>query len=202
MAELQRSRGLFLRYILTLFMSFTLLATAGCATVGHHEVGIDNFDQVSPALFRGGQPTQQGIKTLAEYHVKTVINLRGDGDSQEAQWVRDAGMTYLHLPLDAETVTPQDAERFLELLAQAPAPVFVHCHVGRDRTGMAVAAYRLREQGWTQQEAVNDLIDHGHFWLLFPKVRGTIAALAGKTVTGSSHLTTDGNVVEPISAPN
>jgi tyrosine-protein phosphatase SIW14 len=133
---------------------------------------------VSATLFRGGQPTEKGIQTLAQYRVKTIINLRDSDDSREAQLAHDAGMTYIHLPLDAQTVTTADAEKFLTLLASAPAPVFVHCLQGRDRTGMAVAAYRVRLEDWTVKAAVHDLNDHGHFWLLFPQVRRAVAGLA------------------------
>ena len=150
----------------------------GCGTVGHNEIGIENFDQVSPTLFRGAQPTGEGIHTLAGFHVQTIINLRDGDDSREAQMVRDAGMTYLCLPWDAETVTVADANRFLDILAAAPKPVFVHCLVGRDRTGLAIAAYRVCVEGWTEQAALADLFDHGHYWLLFPKVRTAIALLA------------------------
>jgi uncharacterized protein (TIGR01244 family) len=154
-----------------------LLFAGGCGTVGHNQLGIDNFDEVSPDLFRGAQPTADGMKTLKSHHIQTVINLRDSDDSAEANMVRDAGMNYIHLPLDAETVTVADAEKFLTLLADASGPVFVHCLVGRDRTGMAVAAYRVRIQGWTQEAAIKDLINHGHFWLFYPKVREAITQL-------------------------
>ena len=167
-----------MRGIWKVWLLLLVMGVAGCQTVGHNRAGIDNFDEVSPELFRGGQPTDEGIRTLAEYHVRTVINLREGDDSHEARAVRAAGMMYLHIPLDAETVTRADAERFLAILPTVPAPVFVHCLVGRDRTGMAVAAYRLRVQGWTQEAALRDLYDHGHFWVLFPKVRGAIGELA------------------------
>jgi protein tyrosine/serine phosphatase len=158
-----------------------LFALTGCATVGHNLGSIDNFDQVSSDLYRGAQPDARGVKMLAsKYQVKTVINLRDSDDSTEARQVREAGMMYIRLPLDAETVTEADAEKFLTLLAGAPKPVFVHCQVGRDRTGMAVAAYRVREQGWTVKDAVADMYAHGHFWMWFPKVRGAIAELGAK----------------------
>ena len=163
---------------LKLWLIVLLLAVTGCGTVGRNEAGIENFDQVSPTLFRGAQPTQEGIHTLAEYHVQTIINLRDGDDAREAQIVRDAGMTYIRLPWDAETVTVADANQFLDILAAAPKPVFVHCLVGRDRTGLAVAAYRVCVEGWTEQAALADLFDHGHFWLFFPKVRAPVALLA------------------------
>jgi len=86
------------------------IAFAGCSTVGQKRAGIDNFDKVSPTLYRGAQPTDEGFRTLASsYGVKTVINLRDSDDTHEAQIVHDAGMTYIHIPLDAETVTEADA---------------------------------------------------------------------------------------------
>jgi len=167
-----------LRQFWKLWVLLFTLSAAGCATVGHSQAGIDNFDQVSPDLFRGAQPAETGMATLAEHHIQTVINLRDGDDAAEAKYVREAGMTYIHMPLDAETVTVADAEKFLTILAEAKGPVFVHCLVGRDRTGMAVAAYRLRVQGWTLAAAEKDLIDHGHFWVFFPKVRAAIEQLA------------------------
>lgn len=170
-----------MRLLTTICLALFLLATTGCATVGHREAGIDNFDQVSPTVYRGAQPSQAGFHTLESYHVKTVINLRDSDDSREAQMARDAGMNYIHLPLDAEKVTAADARHFLDLLATAPAPVFVHCMVGRDRTGLAVAAYRVMVQGWSKDAALRDLNAHGHFWLFFPKVRAAISNLASAT---------------------
>jgi uncharacterized protein (TIGR01244 family) len=166
-----------MRLFASVMLLFLLMAQTGCMTVGQRRAGIDNFDQVSPTLYRGAQPSEEGIRTLASYKVGTVLNLRAEDDSREAKMVRDAGMTYLHLPLEAETVTVADAEKILALIADAPKPVFVHCHVGRDRTGLAVAAYRMHFQGWTLQAAVADMYNHGHFWLLFPKVRGVLAEL-------------------------
>ena len=166
-----------MRLFASIWLLFLCMAATACGTVGQHRAGIDNFDQVSSTLYRGAQPSEEGIRTLASYHVGTVINLRGGDDSREAKMVRDAGMTYLHLPLEAETVTVADAEKILALIADAPKPVFVHCHVGRDRTGLAVAAYRIRYQGWTLQAAVADMYKHGHFWLFYPKVRGALAQL-------------------------
>jgi tyrosine-protein phosphatase SIW14 len=166
------------RYLLKLCPLVAGLALASCGTVGQKWAGIDNFDQVSPTLYRGAQPTEEGFRTLAASGIKTVINLRDSDDSCEAQLVHDAGMAYVRMPLDAKKVTRADAERFLAVLDEAQGPVFVHCLVGRDRTGMAVAAYRLRVQGRTLEAALKDLNAHGHFWVVYPKVRAAIASLA------------------------
>jgi protein-tyrosine phosphatase len=39
--------------------------------------------------------------------------------------------------------------------------IFVHCRLGDDRTGMMVAAYRMAEEGWTADEAMNEMRSFG-----------------------------------------
>ena len=36
-------------------------------------------------------------------------------------------------------------------------PVFVHCQYGADRTGTMCAAYRIAVQGWTKEEAIEEM---------------------------------------------
>jgi tyrosine-protein phosphatase SIW14 len=150
----------------------------GCATVGRHETGVDNFDRVSKTVLRGGKPSPQGVEALAARGVKTVINLDDGEDAREAGQVHAAGMNYMHVPMDAETVKVADAQRVLKAIESAETPVFVHCQNGRDRTGLAVAAYRVCVEGWTARAAIDDLNAHGHFWMFFPRVREVVLDLA------------------------
>ena len=74
-------------------------------------------------LYRGAQPTKTGFHTLADLHVKSIINLRDDADPAEEKLSRAAGMAYFWLPQNPLNVTERDARRFLEVLASAPTPV-------------------------------------------------------------------------------
>ena len=40
---------------------------------------LPNFHQVSDNFFRGGQPTIDGIKQLADFGIKTILNFRDPG---------------------------------------------------------------------------------------------------------------------------
>jgi protein tyrosine/serine phosphatase len=167
--------------LLLVLLIGTLLA--GCSTVGQNATGIQNFAQVSPDLYRGAQPTAAGIKMLAARHVKTVVNLRGQDeiDPREADQVRQAGMHYIVLNQDAENCTIKDVEDFLHVLLTTPRPIFVHCHAGRDRTGLAVAAYRICMQKWTVAAAKKELYAYGHYWALFPKIGEVVTSLGDAT---------------------
>ena len=48
--------------------------------------------------------------------------------------------------------------KFLRVLREnSGKKAFVHCRLGDDRTGMAVAAYRMAEEGWTAEEAMKEM---------------------------------------------
>src|SRR4051794_31889084 len=64
--------------------------------------GVPNFQKVNSAVYRGGQPTSEGFKNLAERGVKTVIDLRLVGEhsqTDEKRWVESSGMRYISVPL-------------------------------------------------------------------------------------------------------
>jgi len=120
--------------------------------------GVPNFHQVNETLFRGGQPTAQGLASLAKLGVKTIIDLRMSAriDDWEKRKVAAFGMQYVHLPLyGKETPNRADiAKAFAILLDSARWPVFVHCREGKDRTGMIVGCYRIAHDGWTNRRAL------------------------------------------------
>jgi len=129
--------------------------------------GVPVFAQVTPTLYRGAQPTEEGFRNLADMGVTIVVDQRGSRSEREQ--VTKLGMQYVaipwHCPLPEDTVFA----RFLTLLRGNPgAKVFVHCLTGQDRTGMQIAAYRMAEQSWSAQEAMDEMEAFGfsrtHRW--------------------------------------
>jgi uncharacterized protein (TIGR01244 family) len=154
-------------WLLVLLLSLA----SGCATVGKDIPGIYNFAEVEKdVLYRGGQPTEKGIKHLSDRGVKTVVNLRADPLAWEKDAVEKAGMQYVWLPSLAERTDSKVVARFLSTVRASDGPVLVHCRVGRDRTGLNVAAYRICEQGWDRHRAIKELHAHGYHWAWFPGI--------------------------------
>jgi len=124
--------------------------------------GIPNFGQVSPNLYRGGVPSPAGIEGLKKLDVEVVVDLRGSPDKVEETRVTKLGMQYVSVP--SHCPFPSDATwaRFLKVIRENQGKrVFVHCRLGEDRTGMAVAAYRMAEEGWTAPEALSEMREFG-----------------------------------------
>jgi len=117
--------------------------------------GVGKFHRVSPTLYRGEQPTAEGMKNLAKMGIKMVISLRQyHGDSDE---IGDLSLKYKRLKFN--TLSPRDEQvaEFLKLVSDPEnQPVFVHCKHGSDRTGMMCAAYRVTFEGWTKDQAIDE----------------------------------------------
>jgi protein tyrosine/serine phosphatase len=122
-------------------------------------ISIDNFGRVSATYFRGAQPIGRDYASLAALGIKTVIDLQRDGDESERQFVESAGMKFYRIPMTThEPPTTETLARFLQLVNDpANLPVYVHCAGGRHRTGVMTAAYRMTHDGWTADQAFNEM---------------------------------------------
>lgn len=124
--------------------------------------GIPKFGEVSPQLFRGGQPSSEGLEFLADLGVGIIVNLRPGDHAREEEEASRLGMRYVSIPW--QCYHPNDAAiaSFLTVLRENPGKkIFVHCELGSDRTGMSIAAYRMSAQGWTAEEAMKEMQAYG-----------------------------------------
>ncbi|HYU47149.1 MAG TPA: dual specificity protein phosphatase family protein [Terriglobales bacterium] len=132
--------------------------------------GVGNFGEVTPTLFRGAQPSHEGFEALAKMGIDIVVDARGDRTDGEGKEVGRLGMQYVAIPWHCPFPNDDVHVRFLKLLQENPKKrVFVHCRLGDDRTGMMIAAYRMAAQGWTADEAMNEMQQFGfssvHHWI-------------------------------------
>ena len=108
-------------------------------------------------------------------------------------------MHYVRLPWSGYKA-PDDSQiaTVLSLLDDNSAwPVFVHCRRGADRTGTAIACYRIAHDHWTNQQALAEAKTFGmssmevamqHFILRFV-VPVTAASTASAAAIGSLRST-------------
>ena len=122
--------------------------------------GLPNLHQVDEGLYRGAQPTAEGMQGLQKLGVKTVICLRSLHAEREEK--DPSGLTVVHIPMTPLHVSDALVVRFLKVATDKERrPVFVHCRQGADRTGVMCAAYRIAVQGWTKDEAVREMTEGG-----------------------------------------
>ncbi len=144
--------------------------------------GIDNVGRVSPCIFRGRQPDGEGYQTLKSMGIKTVINLRAVHD--ERKEVESAGMKYLELPLPmTQGVRVESLKEIVHAMSDpSNQPVYIHCALGQDRTGIVVAAYRMDVDGWSYDDAEKEMQSFGFndVWIHLKRSLKNYAVLTGK----------------------
>ncbi len=121
--------------------------------------GLPNLHKVSDELYRGAEPTPEGVRQLEKLGIKTIVDLRSSGTPDD---VRGTGMTYVRIPSTAWQPEDKDVVQFLQtVMDKEHTPVFVHCRRGADRTGMMTAIYRVAVQGWTKDQAIAEMTQGG-----------------------------------------
>jgi len=170
----------------------TLAVSAGCAAHGAAGKPIPHFYRVTHELYRGGQPTDEGLRRLKELGVKTVVDLREEDPAliaHEQRLVESLGMHWVHLPMRSSLRPSQSqVDTFLKLMNNRyNQPVFIHCREGEDRTGALVALYRVAQQGWVPKAAYSEARSLGLGWN--PMMRRVILHQSGPSavrVAGSN----------------
>jgi len=125
--------------------------------------GLSNFYEVTTNLYRGAQPSAEGMKELKIMGVKTVLNLRSYHSDHGLVSSGELKLARLHMkPWHAED---EDVVAFLKIASNTNnLPLFVHCQRGADRTGMICAMYRVVICDWTKEAAIQEMKDGGfHF---------------------------------------
>jgi Tyrosine phosphatase family len=123
--------------------------------------GVPDFGEITPILYRGSQPSKEGLRNLSEMGIAIVVDMRS-WHGRERKTVEDLGMKYVSISWQCFHPTDDVIAKFLELVRDNPGKkIFIHCHIGDDRAGMEIAAYRMANQGWTAKEARKEMVMFG-----------------------------------------
>lgn len=119
-----------------------------------------NLYEMTPTLFRSALPSSDSLALLKKLQVQTVFSFIKEDD---AVWLGDTPIKSVSIPLHANRVDDADVLRVLRILqdAEALGPVLLHCKHGRNRTGIMAAMYRIVLQGWSQEDALNEMQQGG-----------------------------------------
>jgi hypothetical protein len=126
--------------------------TAAGATLAH-------FGKVDDGVYKGSRPrTDADYRLLQSRQVKYILDLQLLPLLQRAEQTRAKryGMEVIHARINASPVPPSE-KHIASILAilrdRRYRPIYFHCALGRDRTALVAALYKMYFLGMSQQDA-------------------------------------------------
>lgn len=153
-------------------LAFAFAFNTSAQTVDVSKVeDLPNLVKVHDHLYRGGRPTDVGMKQLKAMGVRTIVNIENDEDAVAAdkKFAAAHGLRFISVPF-ATFKKPKDenVDYVLKSLQdRSLGPIYLHCKHGRDRTGMIMGLYRVEADGWDPKTAYQEMKDLGFRTILW-----------------------------------
>lgn len=132
--------------------------------------GLPNLYRVNAGLYRSAQPSREGFIFLGRHEsltagdrpIKTVLSLRASDDDAELA-VPGSDLHLERISFKTWHAEDEDVVKFLRIVSTpSMQPVLVHCKHGADRTGTMLAIYRIVQEGWSKQQAIDEMLGGGY----------------------------------------
>ena len=143
--------------VLSLLVATTLLAQVKKEDVD----GVRNFTVVDGTTACAGATEPRAMAAIAARGYKAVINLRvateaGAAIEASRAAAEAAGLTFIHLPLNAAAPDMAVADAFIKAVTdKAHQPVYIHCASGQRASALWLAKRMLVDK-WSKDKALEE----------------------------------------------
>lgn len=125
-------------------------------------LGHEWFDKITENLWLGGAPTyERDYQFVFDHNFGAIVDLRAEREADIARY-REHNIDYLKLRvLDVMVPTPEQLDEGVDFIRHHVLlnnPVLIHCAKGRGRSAALVAAYLMRYEGMSYDEAQEFLV--------------------------------------------
>lgn len=129
---------------------------------------LQHFERVDQGVYKGSKPSSDtDYRFLQSLHLKYIVDLEVIPfmASFEGRKAAHYGITVIPGIMNASPFPPSEKhiDNILRILRDKRYhPVYFHCKLGRDRTAVIAALYKMYFQGMTEQTAMQYLHESGY----------------------------------------
>lgn len=120
---------------------------------------INRFRKVNNKLYRGSAPSVRDLVILKQkYGIKKIVSLDLFSGNKIHQATQTLDIKHIILPIEIgknKTLIKFLRQNLYKLL-MTDGPTFIHCAQGKDRTGLVIALFRCKYQGWSCGKALKE----------------------------------------------
>jgi protein tyrosine phosphatase (PTP) superfamily phosphohydrolase (DUF442 family) len=120
---------------------------------------LNNFYKIDDKVYRSAQPGTKGFGELKILGIRNVLSLRDYHSDEDG---KEFGLNLYRVGMEAGDITTEKVIEALRIIRNAEGPILVHCWHGSDRTGLISAMYRILFQGWSKDDAIDELMHGGY----------------------------------------
>ncbi|WP_053077580.1 dual specificity protein phosphatase family protein [Burkholderia cepacia] len=123
---------------------------------------VNNLHRITPTLYRSAQLSRADVPELQKLGIRKVISFRSFHADDSI--LAGTQIKMQRIRINTWDIRDDDMVAALKALrtADQDGPVLIHCQHGADRTGLVSALYRMVYQGWTREQALDEL-QHGGY---------------------------------------
>jgi hypothetical protein len=157
-----------MRLAMRLLVLVMIPAIAWCGEHPAPRTKIVHFSEVDDGVYKGSKPKNDAdFRYLQSKHIRYILNLNFLPlfSIEERRKARKYNIVYLRVPMNASPVPPSEehvAEALRILGDKRFHPIYFHCELGRDRTSLIAALYRMYFRGMSQQDAWKEMKADGY----------------------------------------
>jgi protein tyrosine/serine phosphatase len=154
-----------------------------------------NFRKIDQQIYAGGEPDDKDLNYFKGIlGIQTIISLDQKISDKIDPWCKQNKIKHYTIPLSGSESSYNDKIKYitnqLPNLLISNQPVYIHCLHGSDRTGFAVAVYRIKKQNFKFEQALADVKKYGYgrgipatTQQLWNNILKTLSSSANKDVT-------------------
>jgi len=156
---------------------------SSCARSNNPLALIDHDPATGFAIYRSGQPEKDSVSQICDAGITVIFALNGKGEDYKADLraaCPDAQIVY-NTAQKADSGVDQaflkEFDRAVQAARVSGTRVMFHCGCGCHRTGRLAAYYRMRYNGWSAEDAIEEMNEIGKHMDQHPTLPGQVRAM-------------------------